>query len=63
MCGGSGRGSASNSLHGGSRVPLGGLGQGAGAVDPITLSLHYSEVERPLHPMVRDLKCQVPVGC
>eukprot|EP00904_Undaria_pinnatifida_P007949 jgi/Undpi1/4284/HiC_scaffold_17.g07650.m1 len=38
---------------------LGGLGIGAGAIDPVTLSLHYSEVEKPLHPMGKDLKCQV----
>ena len=58
-------------MHGGSGRPqqvagsfasLGGLGQGAGAVEPVTLSLHYSEVERPLHPMVKDLKCQVRPG-
>lgn len=38
---------------------LGGLGAGAGAIDPMTLSLHYCEVEMPLRPMGKDLKCQV----
>lgn len=42
-----------------SNLPIGGLGQGAGAVDPVTLSLHYCEMDRPLHPQVKDLKCQV----
>lgn len=51
MFGGSGRGPGANTP--------GGLGGGARAIDPVTLSLHYSEVERPLHPIVKDLKCQV----
>ncbi|CAN0106966.1 unnamed protein product, partial [Ectocarpus sp. 12 AP-2014] len=51
MFGGSGRAP-------GASTP-GGLGGGAGAIDPVTLSLHYSEVERHLQPMVKDLKCQV----
>lgn len=56
MYGGSGRVPAT-----GGASSIGGLGIGSGPVDPVTLSLHYSEVEKPLHPMVKDLKCQVTV--
>ncbi len=70
MFGGSGRRPAAAAAGGGGgggggggvAASLGGLGAGAGAIDPLTLSLHYSEVERPLHPMVKDLKCQVRKG-
>ena len=55
MFGGSGRAQGVTGVS----TSLGGLGAGAGAIDPVTLSLHYSEVERPLHPMVKDVKCQV----
>lgn len=51
MFGGSGRG------KGGTIEDFGGLG--AGAIDPVTLNLHYSEVEKPLRPMVKNLNCQV----
>ena len=67
MFGGTGRagkdqiaGGSSSTRPGVSNLPLGGLRVGGpGAVDPVTLSLHYSEVDRPLHPQVKDLKCQV----
>ena len=56
MYGGSGR---SRDSGGASFGSPGGLGQGTGALEPLTLSLHYSEMEKQLHPMRKNIKCQV----